>query len=179
MSLEERYKKDPYIPMDEEAIWPFLEDPSVRLMALATVGKDCKPSNSIIWFVAHDKKIYFQAFNDPVRKKTRDILNNPYVALTCDNGKDPADQCGVSIVGRARVLDKQEEIDGFLRLAAKKYQSAQMEERHPEARARVEAARVKKAHIYFEVAPERIFSFDRRKWLATALAEERSVMSGS
>ena len=166
----EQYRKQPYLPMDDADIWAFLEAPTVRTMAMATVGKDGMPSNSIIWFFSRDRKIYFKAYKKPLRKKTRDILNFPWVSCTVDNQMDGFDQFGMTILGKARVIERQEEIDEFQRHFYAKYMASGDEERHAGARAKFRTEHVKAEHAFFEIVPEKVFSWDRRKWL-TLLGE--------
>ncbi len=172
--LSEIYsKKQYYFPMTEEESWNFLEEPVPRVMFLATVGEDNMPHDVPIMFVAHNRKICFDSIKwrnhgKLLHRKVRGIMHNPYVCLALDSLLEGKGSYGVSMLGKAEIIDK---------TSVETVWDEKWKERYDELMAKVKVpldsqqVHAQQELVWFDVTPERISSWDFRKWFALAEAK--------
>ena len=68
-----------YPRMTDEEVWAFLETSEAEDVYLATCGNDHIPHCTTIWVYIYEGKIYFNCFAKPLKKKVRNIMENPNV----------------------------------------------------------------------------------------------------
>src|SRR2546428_4672200 len=170
--LKKIYSKNQYyFPMTEEEVWQFLEEPIPRVMFLATVGKDNLPHNVPVFFLAHEKKVYFDAFKwrdhgRVLHRKIRNVMHSPYVSLAVDATLEGNGIYGVSMLGKAKVIEESK-IEGVARKHAEKHAKVRGRFDGPSFLRRLNELQER---VWFEVTPLKVFSWDYRKWRAFAEA---------
>ena len=88
-TVAELKKQNQYLTMSEEQIWTFLESHKQQIASLTTINKKGWPVTIPIIFLAHNKRIYFNAFKwkgNVLHKKVRDIASNPIVSIMSEAG---------------------------------------------------------------------------------------------
>ena len=152
-----------YPKMTEDEVWEFMSTPS-RDVYIATVGKDGIPHCTTIWVTVHQKKIYFNAFTNPPKKRTRNIMSNPNVCLTAavTPDGDGSKVYGAAITGVAKIIDDPGKINAVQQTA--KEQRAKLGKAPIAAASGPWATQMQnQAHIWIEVTPTKIASWDKRK----------------
>lgn len=163
-TIAELKKQNQYLTMPEEQIWIFLESHKQQIASLTTINKKGWPVTIPIIFLAHNKKIYFNAFKwkgNVLHKKVRDIANNPIVSIMSEAGWNDVPRTPnrfVCVVGTAKVVaDPNLGTVSYVESFWHKFQA-----KYPNAKLPSEYAGVPKEqeHIYFEVTPLRCYSQD-------------------
>ncbi|MFQ5762924.1 MAG: pyridoxamine 5'-phosphate oxidase family protein [Candidatus Bathyarchaeia archaeon] len=91
---------DRYIPMTDDEVWTFLA--GQKIMSVATISAKTQPHNTPVWYVVHDRKLYFRAA--PSKVKVRNIKTNPLASCTVESGEKYTELRGVTILAEARVV---------------------------------------------------------------------------
>ena len=152
-----------YPKMTEDEVWEFMATPS-RDIYISTVGEDNIPQCTTIWITVHEKKIYFNAFKNPPKRRTRNIMHNPNVCLTAavTPDGDGSKVYGASITGIAKIIDDPAKIKEVQEASRKK--RAELGGGSRNAPASPWATQMQQQeHIWIEVTPTKIASWDKRK----------------
>jgi len=143
-------KRRHVVKMTAEDCWRFIEQS--RDLHVATLDADGCPHLTTLWFAVVDGAIVFESFS-----KAQKILNlrrDPRIAVLVADGDDYANLRGVSIRGRAELVDDPERVHRLADRIALRNGNAL-----PEG-ARANLAPKRTAVI---VRPEKFASWDHRK----------------
>lgn len=141
------------IVMSETEITEFLE--RNRIITLATLGKNGMPHLTAMWYGLVDGEIWFET--KAKSQKAVNLRRDPRVSVLVEAG-DTYDQLrGVSIEGRAEIVDDPEALFKVGVSVWERYTGPYTEDVRP----MVEAMLNKRVAI--RVVPERIRSWDHRK----------------
>lgn len=148
-----------YLPMIDDEVWRFLDEQ--KILCLATINADNTPHNTPVWYAVYNKKIYFRADDNKV--KVRNISRNPRVSCVVEAGVKYTELRGVTIFGRARTITDKKFRKIVNNLLLDRYAYERNYEDMPEAwRKKYEQA----DRAIIEISPEKITSWDNRKWLS-------------
>jgi len=143
------------IRMSEAEQRKFLEEG--RSLQLATLGKDGFPHLVTMWYGIDDQgRIVLESYGRS--QKMINLRRDPKLSVLVEAGHEYDDLRGVSIQGRAELVDDPEGVVAIMRLVMKRNHpgiSGEMLERGAQAGA-------KKRHGIV-VHPERVISWDHRK----------------
>ena len=154
-----------YPRMTDEEVWAFLETPEAQDIYLATCGNDQIPHCTTIWVYIYEGKIYFNCFAKPLKKKVRNIMENPNVCLTAavtPNG-DGNQVYGAAITGVAKVVDDQDLIAAVQAHIRRRAEAAQAEGVRPRPTSSWAHIMRDLEHLWVEITPTKILSWDKRK----------------
>ncbi|PPJ29599.1 PPOX class F420-dependent oxidoreductase [Nocardia nova] len=141
------------IVMSETEITEFLE--RSRIMTLASLGKNGTPHLTAMWYGLVDGEIWFETKGKS--QKAVNLRRDPRVTVLVEAG-DTYDQLrGVSIEGRAEIVEDPEALFKVGVSVWERYTGPYTEESRP----MVEAMLNKR--IAIRVVPERVRSWDHRK----------------
>lgn len=141
------------IVMSETEITEFLE--RSRIITLATLGKNGTPHLTAMWYGLVDGEIWFETKGKS--QKAVNVRRDPRVTVLVESG-DTYDQLrGVSIEGRAEIVEDSEALFKVGVSVWERYTGPYTEELRP----MVEAMLNKRVAI--RVVPERVRSWDHRK----------------
>jgi len=141
------------IVMSETEITEFLE--RSRIITLATLGKNGTPHLTAMWYGLVDGEIWFETKGKS--QKAVNVRRDPRVTVLVESG-DTYDQLrGVSIEGRAEIVEDPEALFKVGVSVWERYTGPYTEELRP----MVEAMLNKRVAI--RVVPERVRSWDHRK----------------
>ena len=136
-----------------------------RQVYLATCGNDHIPHCTTIWVYIYEGKIFFNCFAKPLKKKVRNIMENPNVCLTAavtPNG-DGNQVYGAAITGVAKVVDDQDLIAAVQAHIRHRAEAAQAEGTRPRPSSPWANIMRDLEHLWVEITPTKILSWDKRK----------------
>jgi PPOX class probable F420-dependent enzyme len=143
------------IRMSDEEVSAFLA--ASRSLNVATLDRDGAPHLTTLWFTRQaDGTILFETYG--ASQKVVNLRRDPRVAVLCEAGESYDQLRGVSITGRAEIVEAQPRLSQLMtRLVA---------HHHPgvtgERLAATVAAMVRKRVVVI-VHPEKVISWDHRK----------------
>lgn len=147
-------KKRDQIRMSDEDVWQFVA--AARTLQVATINRDGSPQLTTLWFAVVDGAILFETFTKS--QKIVNLRRDPRIAVLVEDG-DSYDQLrGVSINGRAELVDAPAEVERYAAAVLVKYNPDLSAEMIPEA-----ARMMARKRTVVIVRPERIASWDHRK----------------
>jgi PPOX class probable F420-dependent enzyme len=147
-------KRRDLIRMTDEELWRFIEQR--RTLQVATLNRDGTPQLTTLWFAVVDGAIIFETFTKS--QKIVNLKRDPRIAVLVEDG-DTYDQLrGVSINGRAELVDEPAAVEGYAAAVVAKYNP----ELPPEARAQAATMLARKRTVVI-IRPQRIASWDHRK----------------
>ena len=147
-----------YLAISEREVWNFLGEH--KTMIVATVTADGKPHNTPVWYALSEGRIYFLA--QDYKPKIANIRRNPFVSCVVEEGPKYSELRGVTIEGKARVLDDGPLRQNALMLLDERYKNERNFEGYPEAWLK---ARKAERMAVVEITPLRVASWDNSKWL--------------
>ena len=147
-----------YIAMSEPEVWNFLREH--KTMIVATVTADGEPHNTPVWYAIREDRIYFRA--QDYKPKIANIRRNPFVSCVVEEGQKYSELRGVTIEGKARVLDEGSLKQNALALLDDRYKNERNFKGYPEAWLK---ARKAERMAVVEITPIRIASWDNSNWL--------------
>lgn len=127
-----------------------------RSLQVATIGKDGAPHLTTLWFTVHDGKILFETYGKS--QKVMNLRRDPRLSVLCEAGETYDQLRGVSIRGRAELVEEGERLFELMRLLTDHHFPGQTPDQldamaHSLARKR----------IVVVVHPEKVISWDHRK----------------
>lgn len=147
-------KRRDLIRMTEEEIRAFIAER--RTLQVATLNRDGSPQLTTLWFAVVDGAIIFETFTKS--QKIVNLRRDPRLAVLVEDG-DSYDQLrGVSINGRAELVDDPAAVERYAEAVVAKYTP----DLPPEARAQAAKMLARKRTVVV-VRPERTASWDHRK----------------
>jgi len=145
------------IRMSEAEIAEFLD--GCKSLNVATLDKEGAPHMTTLWFAVKDGNILFETYGSS--QKVVNLRRDPRIAVLCEKG-DTYDQLrGVSVKGRARIIDEGPELVELMGYVIARNNPAMSAETVAE-HARGMAAK----RVVVVVHPDKVISWDHRK-LAT------------
>ena len=141
------------IRMTDEEVAEFLT--TERTLQVASIGPDGAPHLVPMWFAVVDGRIAFWTFAKA--QKTRNLRRDPRITCLLEAGESYGELRGVSITGRAEIVDDYETV---FTVGAAVYARYQGDMSHA-SRAGVEAEAKKRVAVF--VNAEKTASWDHRK----------------
>jgi PPOX class probable F420-dependent enzyme len=132
----------------------------VKSLNVATLGKDGAPHLTTLWHLFHEGKVMFETYG--TSQKVVNLRRDPRIAVLCEAGLTYGELRGVSINGRAEIVDQEPRLSELMSLILRKNTPAlagQALADHVE--------KMTRRRVVVVVHPEKIISWDHRK-LATA-----------
>jgi PPOX class probable F420-dependent enzyme len=145
------------VRMSADEIEAFLRE--VKSLNVATLGKDGSPHLTTLWFASHGGDILFETYGSS--QKVVNLRRDPRIAVSCEAGLEYQELRGVSISGRAEIVDQQPRLDELMGVIVKRNNPGL----GPEDLA-AHVARMTKKRVVVVVHPQRIMSWDHRKLAA-------------
>jgi len=127
-----------------------------RSLQVATIGKDGAPHLTTLWFCVHDGKIMFETYGKS--QKIMNLRRDPRLAVLCEAGETYDQLRGVSIRGRAELVEEGDRLFALMRLLADHHFPGQAPEQL-DAMVRDLARK----RIVVVVHPDKVISWDHRK----------------
>lgn len=142
------------IRMNEEEVWRFLEE--AHHLQVATIGRDGSPHLMTLWFAVSDGVLVFPSYTKS--QKVVNLARDPRIAVLAEAGATYAELRGVSINGRAELVDTDPlRIELLQRIYGRYYPE------RSEAELREMAQSGSRKRTLVLVHPERVRSWDHRK----------------
>jgi len=147
-------KRRDLIRMTDAEMWSFIE--GRKSLQVATLNKDGSPQLTTLWFAVVDGAIIFETFTKS--QKIVNLKRDPRIAVLVEDGTSYDQLRGVSINGRAELVDDPAAVERYAEAVVAKNNP----EVPPEMRAQAAKALAQKRTVVI-VRPERIASWDHRK----------------
>jgi PPOX class probable F420-dependent enzyme len=131
----------------------FLECKSLQV---ATLGKDGAPHLTTLWFSTDDGRVLFETYGKS--QKVVNLRRDARIAVLCEAGESYDQLRGVSINGRAEIVDGGERLLPLMQLLVRR--------NHPELadeQAAAVAAQLAQKRVVVVVHPEKTVTWDHRK----------------
>jgi PPOX class probable F420-dependent enzyme len=141
------------IRMTDDEVAEFLA--TEKTLQVASIGPDGTPHLVAMWFAVIDGRIAFWTFGKA--QKTRNLRRDPRITCMVEAGETYGELRGVSITGRAEIVDDYDTVFDVGSAVYARYQG----DMNDASRAGVEAQASKRVAIF--VNPEKIASWDHRK----------------
>ena len=142
------------IRMSEKEVWQFFEE--ARHLQVATIGWDGSPHLMTLWFAVTDGALVFPSYTKS--QKVVNLGRDPRIAVLAEAGDTYAELRGVSINGRAELVDA---APLRIELSQRIYRRYYPDKSEVELRDMAERGSRKRTMVL--VHPERIRSWDHRK----------------
>ncbi len=140
------------IRMTEAEIEAFLENE--KTLMVATNGKDGMPHLVPMWFAVSGGDIVFHTFTKS--QKIKNLQRDPKIAVLAESGASYEELRGVSIQGRAELIDGEEKYP-FVTLVIRRYRDMPPEALEPAAR------QVAAKRTVVRVKADKVMSWDHSK----------------
>lgn len=147
-------KRRDLIRMTDEELWPFIE--SRKSLQVATLNKDGTPQLTTLWFAVVDGAIVFETFTKS--QKIVNLRRDPRIAVLVEDGATYNELRGVSINGRAELVDDPVEVERYAAHILRRNNPEVPEDMVPQA-----AKMMAQKRTVVIVRPQRIASWDHRK----------------
>lgn len=147
-------KQRDLIRMNEAEISAFIEER--KSLIVATLGKDGAPHQTVLWFGVKDGVYLFETYGSS--QKVVNLRRDPRVSLLWEAGTEYNALRGVTIQGRAEIIDAEPQLTELMTHIARRT----MPDLSDEARTKHVAGMVRK-RVVIAVHPERVVSWDHRK----------------
>jgi PPOX class probable F420-dependent enzyme len=142
------------VRMSDAEIADFLD--SAHSLQVATLGKDGAPHLTTVWFAVHEGAILFETYGNS--QKVVNLRRDPRIAVLAEDGKTYEQLRGVSINGRAEIVEANPELTELMGLLIGHHFPGQSPERRAEM-----TANMARKRIVVRVVPEKVVSWDHRK----------------
>lgn len=142
------------IRMDEAEIAALFAE--CKSLQVATLGPQGEPHLTTLWYMVHDEGIIFETYGKS--QKAVNLRRDPRIAVLCEAGKEYTELRGVSIQGRAELVDQGERLQELMRALAAHHNPTLSGEQLDAATARLAEKR-----IVVVVHADKTISWDHRK----------------
>lgn len=142
------------IRMSDDEVWAFLDE--ARHLQVATLGRDGSPHLMTLWFARAGPALVFPSYTRS--QKVVNLRRDPRIAVLAEAGSTYDELRGVSINGRAELVDDDPRRIDLACLIEGRYRPAP-----GEAALRERAERGSRKRTMVLVHPERVRSWDHRK----------------
>ena len=123
---------------------------------VATVGKDGAPHLTTLWFAVHQGLWLFETYGKS--QKVVNMRRDPRVAVLAEQGTSYAELRGVSVQGRAEIVDAGDELLRLMEVIVARNHRAL-----DEAEVAKIAAAMAQKRVVVRVRPDKVISWDHRK----------------
>lgn len=142
------------IRMTEAEIAALLDE--CKSLQVATLGQDGAPHLTTVWFAYRDGAYLFETYGKS--QKVVNLRRDPRVALLAERGDEYSELRGVSVKGRAQILDGGEALQTLMQvIVARNHRGL---DAHDVARI---AASMAEKRVVVSVRPDKVMSWDHRK----------------
>lgn len=142
------------VRMSEAEISAFLDQS--HSLQVATIGKDGAPHLTTVWFAVHEGAILFETYGKS--QKVVNLLRDPRIAVLAEDGRTYDELRGVSINGRAEVVEDNPERTALMRVLVDHHFPGQSADALDAM-----AARMAEKRVVIRVVAEKTMSWDHRK----------------
>ena len=142
------------VRMSDEEVWRFLDE--TLHLQVATIGRDGSPHLMTLWFSVTGRALVFPSYTKS--QKVVNLMRDARIAVLAEAGSSYADLRGVSINGRAELVDSDPRRIELSQLVYRRYYPERSE---TQLRGMAESGSRKRTMVV--VHPERIRSWDHRK----------------
>lgn len=142
------------IRMDDAEIAAFVTE--CKSLQVATLDKDGWPHLTTVWFAVHDGAWLFETYGKS--QKVVNLRRDPRVAVLCEQGTTYDQLRGISVQGRAVIVDAGERLLDLMTIVVNR--------NHPDMGAEQIAqiaAQMARKRVVVAVHPEKVISWDHRK----------------
>jgi len=145
------------IRMSPQEVDAFLGE--IRSLNVATLGKDGAPHMTTLWFAVDGGKVLFETYG--TSQKVVNLRRDPRIAVLCEAGETYPELRGVSINGRAEIVDSGPHLTELMTKIVRKNVPGLEGEHLAE-----HVAGMTRKRVVVVVHPERVISWDHRKLAA-------------
>ena len=127
-----------------------------KSLQVATLGPQGAPHLTTLWFTTHQGEVLFETYGKS--QKVVNLRRDPQIAVLCEAGETYDQLRGVSINGRAEIVDSGERLLALMQLL--------VESNHPglgAERAAAQAAQMAEKRVVVVVHADKVVSWDHRK----------------
>lgn len=142
------------VRMSDAEVEAFLR--AAHSLQVATLGSDGAPHLTTVWFTLHDGAILFETYGKS--QKIVNLLRDPRIAVLAEAGVTYDELRGVSINGRAEVIDANPERTALMEVLVAHHFAGQSAEQ-----VKATAAKMAEKRVVVRVIPEKTMSWDHRK----------------
>ncbi|MCW1403854.1 TIGR03618 family F420-dependent PPOX class oxidoreductase [Novosphingobium sp. MW5] len=142
------------VRMSEAEISAFLDQS--HSLQVATIGKGGAPHLTTVWFAVHEGAILFETYGKS--QKVVNLLRDPRIAVLAEDGRTYDELRGVSINGRAEVVEDNPERTALMRVLVDHHFPGQSADALDAM-----AARMAEKRVVIRVVAEKTMSWDHRK----------------
>jgi len=151
-------KRRDLIRMTDDEMWSFIE--GCKSLQVATLNRDGSVQLTTLWFAIVDGAIIFETFTKS--QKIVNLKRDPRIAVLVEDGTTYDQLRGVSINGRAELIDDPAQVERYAEAVVRKYNP----EVPPDMVGQAAKALARKRTVVI-VRPEKIASWDHRKLAGT------------
>lgn len=127
-----------------------------KSLQVATLGPKGEPHLTTLWYTVHDGKVMFETYGKS--QKVVNLRRDPRIAVLCEAGETYDQLRGVSIQGRAELVEEGERLEELMRVLVNHHFAGQSEEQ-----VRATAAQMAQKRIVIVVHADKTISWDHRK----------------
>lgn len=127
-----------------------------KSLQVSTLGPKGEPHLTTLWFTVHDGKVMFETYGKS--QKVVNLRRDPRIAVLCEAGETYDQLRGVSIQGRAELVEEGERLQELMRALVAHHFAGQSEEQ-----VAASAAQMAQKRIVVVVHADKTISWDHRK----------------
>lgn len=142
------------IRMSDTEVAAFLDES--RTLIVATLDKEGAPHLTALWFARRGLTVMFETYG--ASQKVVNLRRDPRIAVMCEAGETYDQLRGVSIKGRAEIVDGGERLNELMALVIRRNTPGLSAETVAE-----HAAAMAKKRVVVIVHPDKVISWDHRK----------------
>jgi PPOX class probable F420-dependent enzyme len=127
-----------------------------KSLQVATLGPNGEPHLTTLWYTVHNGDVLFETYGKS--QKVVNLRRDPRIAVLCEAGKEYSELRGVSIQGRAELVEEGDRLQTLMRVLVAHHNPTLSGEQLDAATARMAEKR-----IVVVVHAEKTISWDHRK----------------
>jgi PPOX class probable F420-dependent enzyme len=142
------------IRMSDAEIAAFVAE--CKSLQVATLDRDGAPHLTTLWFAVHDGLWLFETYGKS--QKVVNLRRDPRIAVLCEQGTTYDQLRGVSVQGRAEIVEGGERLLELMKLLVDRNHPGMSAEQVAQI-----AAQMAQKRVVVAVHPEKVISWDHRK----------------
>jgi len=142
------------IRMSEAELAAFLD--GCKSLNVATLDKEGAPHMTTLWFAVKDGNFLFETYG--TSQKVVNLRRDPRIAVLCEQGTTYYDLRGVSVKGKAEIVDSGPELQELMKFVIKRNNP-----QFPDADLDKHAEDMSRKRVVVVVHPDKVISWDHRK----------------
>jgi PPOX class probable F420-dependent enzyme len=127
-----------------------------KSLQVATLGPRGEPHLTTLWYVVHQGNVLFETYGKS--QKVVNIKRDPRIAVLCEAGKEYTQLRGVSIQGRAELIEQGERLQDLMQVLVGHHFPGQSADQ-----IKATAAQMAQKRIVVVVHADKTISWDHRK----------------